>query len=258
MSKTKNSDKEVQYGTWEIGGPRHYYRERLILRKIRKYMAGGKVLDVGCGTGSLAVKLALNGYEVHGIDMSDECLEVTSKRLSMLPVRNKGKVKKGSALNIDYPDKFFDVIIAAEVLEHLEQDDLAVKEFYRLLRPGGFCIITVPENQRLWDKWDEMAGHKRRYYKDDLMRLFTNQSFKVESFFSWGFPLMRLYHRLIFLKWAKHIEKKRGGVISTDDSSTKIGLSPSITIFLGNVFRFDNFFSSFPLGIGILLVAKKP
>lgn len=250
-------EKEVHYGAWEIGGPRHYYREGLILRNLQRFVSGGRVLDVGCGTGSLVVKLALLGYEVYGIDMSQECLDITSKRLNSLQVMNKGEVRKGNALEIDYPDGFFDAIIAAEVLEHLEEDYLAVKEFYRLLRPGGFCLITVPANLSLWDVWDEMAGHKRRYCRDKLVRLFNEQSFSVERLFSWGFPLMRLYHRLVFLKWARHVNKKTDGVISSEDTITKIGLSRFVTLALGNLFCIDNLFSSLPWGLGVLLIARK-
>ena len=257
MTVANNTSKEVRYGTWEIGGPRHYYREGLILKNLHELLPSGRILDIGCGTGSLMAKLALQGYNAYGIDMSDECLNVTAERLSCLSLSNLAEVKRGSALEVDYPDRFFDAIIAAEVLEHMEEDHKAVQEFYRLLRPGGFCLITVPSNQRLWDRWDEMAGHKRRYSKNDIMTLFTNQSFSVEKIFTWGFPLMRFYHRVVFLMWARHIDKKSGGTISCDDTATRIGLSRLTTLILGNLFRIDNIFGSLPWGIGILLVARK-
>ncbi|MCC7202773.1 MAG: class I SAM-dependent methyltransferase [Nitrospirae bacterium] len=252
-----NKGKEVHYGTWEIGGPRHFYREGLILENLRKCLPSGRILDVGCGTGSLMAKLALQGYHVYGIDMSDECLRVTAERMKRLSPGITAEVRRGSALEADYPDRFFDAIIAAEVLEHLEEDHKAVREFSRLLRPGGLCLITVPSNQRLWDKWDEMAGHKRRYSREDITRLFTDQSFSVEKIFTWGFPLMRFYHRIVFLMWARHIDKKSGGKISCDDRATRIGLSRWTTLILGNLFRIDNIFSSLPWGIGMLLVARK-
>lgn len=173
MVKLDATAKEVRYGTWEIGGPRHYYRERLILKNLQKFIPNGRVLDVGCGTGSLLTKLTVGGYKVYGIDMSEECLEITSKRLKRFSSNNHGEVKKGNASQIDYPTDFFDAVIAAEVMEHLEEDYLAVKEFHRVLRPGGISLITVPANPGLWDIWDEKAGHKRRYRREDFLKLYN-------------------------------------------------------------------------------------
>ena len=249
--------KEVHYGSWEIGGPRHYYRERLIMKSLQKWLPSGRVLDVGCGTGSLIVKLALQGYEVYGIDTSEECLRITSQRLKGVSLNGDRNVKKGSALQIDYPDNFFNAVIAGEMLEHLENDKSAVSEFRRILKLGGICIVTVPENPMLWDMWDEKAGHKRRYSKEDILALFGEDAFLAERFFSWGFPLMRLYHRLVFLRWARRIDKKKSGRISSEDALTRIGLNRWSTVILGNLFRIDNLFSRLPWGIGILLVARK-
>ncbi len=250
-------DQVVRYGTWEIGGPRHYYREGLILNNLRRLLPSGRILDIGCGTGSLLTKLALHGYTVYGIDMSDECLRVSAERLNRLSPGSMAEVKRGSALEVDYPDRFFDAVIAAEVLEHLDEDKRAVREFSRLLRPGGLCIATVPANQHLWDKWDEMAGHKRRYSRGGIMKLFTDQSLSVERIFTWGFPVMRFYHRAVFLRWARHVEKKGGGTISCDNTASRIGLSRWTTLILGNLFRIDNIFGSLPWGIGTLIVARK-
>jgi len=254
----RNNSEEFHWGTWEIGGPRHYYRESLIIRHFNRVVRGERILDVGCGTGSLLVKLAMAGYEVYGIDMSDECVETTTRRFTMLGLKNRWEIKKGSALHVDYPDGFFDTLIAAEVLEHLDDDSIAVKEFYRLIRPGGICIVTVPSGRHLWDRSDEMAGHRRRYNRDDLVGLFSTRGFSIEKVVSWGFPLLRLYHRLVFLKWASHVANKRRGRITSNDLMTRIGLSRWITFIVGNIFRIDNIFSPFSWGIGILLIARKP
>jgi len=246
-----------QWGSWQIGGPRHYFRESLILKVMKQELPAGWILDIGCGTGSLMEQLALGGYDVSGVDASDECIQRTRERLSRFTQNTPRIVKKGRAEQIDFPDKSFDAVIAAEVLEHVEGDGLAVKEFYRLLKPGGLCLITVPANPALWDASDEMSGHKRRYSKDDLLRLFNSASFHVEKVLYLGFPLMRLYHRLVFLRWAKHIDQEKGGKVSSESAFTRIGLSKGAALILGNLFRIDNLFSRLPWGIGILLVARK-
>ena len=255
--KAVNSAREFQWGSWQIIGPRHYFREKMILNTILKKLKGGKILDVGCGTGSLLSQLAQHGYQVNGVDMSQECVSRTNELLSAFASATRSFVKKGSAEHIDYPDGIFDAVIAAEVLEHLEDDSSAVKEFHRLLKSDGICLITVPANPDLWDISDDIAGHKRRYNKEDLIRLFNKMSFNVESVFYWGFPLLRFYHRFIFLKLARHVSEKRNGTMSTEDTVVRVGFSRWTTAILGNLFRFDNLFKSLPLGIGILLVARK-
>lgn len=250
--------KALQFGSWEIGGPRHYYREGLILKTIRRLLPSGKVIDVGCGTGSLVLKLAQEGYQVIGIDVSDKCIALTRSRVNTDGLSHLVTVSKGSASQSNLPDQSVDAVIAGEVLEHLDDDGSAVREFFRVLKPGGICIITVPANPALWNLWDDMAGHFRRYNQNDLVKLFESQKFHVESIRYWGFPIMRIYHRLLCLPWAKMIIKREGIDGENLDVITKIGLSKLTTLILGNIFRIDNLFASFPWGIGIIFVAKKP
>src|SRR3972149_3303558 len=88
MLQYGNSRKELfvimsslQFGSWEIGWPRHYYREGLIIKTVNSVLPSGKILDVGCGTGSLVLKLARKGYQVVGVDISDSCIKITQNRI---------------------------------------------------------------------------------------------------------------------------------------------------------------------------------
>ncbi len=85
----------------------------------------------------------------------------------------------------------------------MQEDRKVVREFNRVLKLGGICVVTVPINPELWDLWDEMAGHIKRYKKQELIELFEGNGFKIEKLNFWGFLLMRFYHRTIFLLWAK-------------------------------------------------------
>ena len=252
-----SKEKGVEYGSWEIGGPRHYYREGLIIKGLKEALPSGKIVDVGCGTGSLVMKLAASGYNVIGIDVSDGCINITKSRIKNAGLSDVATVGKGSAYKISIPDCSVDAVIAGEVLEHLKDDASAVQEFSRVIKPGGICLITVPANPGLWDAWDEAAGHIRRYNKEDLVKLFEQHKFRVESVRYWGFPVMRIYHRLVFLLWAKMTMRKKGLESENLDVSTKVGLSSFVTLTLGNIFRIDNLFSRFPWGIGIVFVARK-
>ncbi len=252
-----SKENKLEFGSWEIGGPRHYYREGLIIKGLKEALPSGKIVDVGCGTGSLVMKLAASGYYVVGIDVSDGCINITKSRVKQAGLSDKVTVSKGSAYDISIPDSSVDAVIAGEVLEHLKDDASAVHEFSRVIKPGGICLITVPANPNLWDVWDNMAGHVRRYKKEDLVRLFEKYNFRVESVRYWGFPVMRIYHRLLCLPWAKMTMKKKSLDGDNLDVVTKVGLSSIVTLTLGNIFRIDNFFSRLPWGIGIVFIARK-
>jgi len=247
----------LQFGSWEIGGPRHYYREGIIIKTVKRVLPVGKVLDVGCGTGSLALKLARQGYQVVGVDISESCIKITKNRVKEEGLTKSVIVSIGSATKINLPDNSVDCVIAGEVLEHLKDDGAAVSEFSRVIKPGGVCIITVPADPSQWNVWDDMAGHVRRYTREDLERLFKSHKFRFEYIRYWGFPVMRIYHKLFGIPWAKMTVKRQGLDGENLDIITKIGLSGLTTVILGNIFRFDDLFARFPWGIGIVFVAKK-
>ena len=96
-----------------------------------------KILDVGCGTGSILRTLKSNGYlQLYGLEHSAVAVE----RLSAVGIH----MKNGQLPNIAYDDNCFDVVIASEVLEHVLFHRKFIKEIMRVLRPGGVALIYVP------------------------------------------------------------------------------------------------------------------
>ncbi len=107
---------------------------------IAAELQGECLLDIGCGDGFFTVllKAALKAKEVTGIEIATEAIAA---------IENKGI--KGCQLNIDeqpfpFGDNHFDVIYCGEVIEHLFNPDHLLRETYRVLKPGGSCIITTP------------------------------------------------------------------------------------------------------------------
>ena len=145
---------------------------------------------------------------------------------------------------LDFESNLFDGIICSEVLEHVEKDEDAIKEFHRTLKENGKLFLSVPANPKLWDKSDEWAGHKRRYTKEQLINLLKLNGFKIINIHYWGFPLTRFYHRQIYLKT---LDKKRLKNIKIKKYSK----------YLANIFRIDNLFNKSSLGIGLIVVAQK-
>ena len=251
---------QVRWGEAEIRGPVHLFRERLVLRQFRRLVPAGVVLDAGCGSGSLSVDLVRAGYQVQAVDQSAEFVARVAARVQSLGLADRLRVGQGSVTTLDWPDATFAGLVCGEVLEHLGPevggDGAAVAEFHRVLAPGGGCVISVPLGPNLWDHCDEWAGHVRRYRKADLVRLVVAAGFRVEAACSWGFPLGRLYHRFVFAPW---VRRSNGQAVSTREGrwDTRAGRHPAVVAGLAGLLRFDQVFSRWPWGRGIVLSARR-
>ncbi len=148
-------------------------RRRLVRALIHQYVKSNspKILDVGCGTGGTMAVLS-DGGEVWGCDVSSEALGFCRQR-------DLERLACCDAQALSFCDESFDVVLSCDVLEHVPHDDRAMGEMYRVLRPGGIAIITVPALQRLWSSHDEVLHHLRRYHKAPLRKQLTAAGFRV-------------------------------------------------------------------------------
>ncbi|HPI67366.1 MAG TPA: methyltransferase domain-containing protein [bacterium] len=95
-----------------------------------------KILDVGAGTGRLAIRLAEKGVDVTALDISPEILKILSKK------NKKIKTITADAKALPFPDNSFDVIVAAFLIVHLKELKYFFAESYRVLKPGGLLALT--------------------------------------------------------------------------------------------------------------------
>ena len=111
---------------------------------------GDRVLDMGCGAGRHAFELYRRGTDVVAFDQdADELSAVADMFAAMradeeLPPGAEADVKEGDASQLPFADGEFDRVVAAEVLEHIPEDRVAISELVRVLRPGGTMAVTVP------------------------------------------------------------------------------------------------------------------
>jgi SAM-dependent methyltransferase len=185
----------------EFYGPRHDYREALMLRALLPTLPGPRVLNAGCGAGSLTLRMLDAGLEVTSVDASEAFV---GRLRQIVAGRAPGPgraaaIAVGDLHALDFPDGSFDGVVCGEVLEHLDDDGLAMREFARVLAPGGVAVATVPANPWRYDWLDHWAGHRRRYTPEAMRQRLEEAGFDEVRVASWGFPLTGLYHRRLFM-----------------------------------------------------------
>ena len=254
-----NSGK-THWGESEIRGPVHLFRERLMLRLFCPMISNGRILDAGCGSGSLAFDLSRLGYKVNMVEYSPEFVNSVSMRVKLNNENNCPQIQRASITSLPFADASFDGVVCGEVLEHVLPEDggdvAAVEQFARVLRPGGVLVASVPLNPGLWDISDDWALHVKRYVRGDFVNLFSERGFKVISVRVWGFPLGRLYHRYVFKPWLNRVRRQ---TVAERESrcDTRIGRSRLLINGVAYLFRLDQLFSRFPWGRGLVIVARR-
>ncbi len=168
-------------------------RRKLVRDLVARYAPASslKILDAGAGTGGTMQSLAELG-EVWGCDVSPEALAFCQQR-------GLDRLVQCSIEHLEFADDTFDALTSCDVIEHAADDQQALREFYRVLRPGGVAVITVPALQFLWSAHDEVLHHFRRYNKRPLRRLLRAAGFeelKLTYVVSFLMPLM-VIHRLV-------------------------------------------------------------
>jgi SAM-dependent methyltransferase len=164
------------------------------------------ILDVGALT-SPYTKGRSNSVTAIDILPVDNEFGFSEKTLNKLRKRPNIKPLIMDAQKMDFDDNKFDVVILTEVLEHIPDDKLAAKEIIRVLRPGGYLLLTVPNIDRVPLEYG-IKEHFRHYKKNDLLQLFgseniilLNDRFKFNEF-NWGSYFISNYNsskRKIFL-----------------------------------------------------------
>jgi ubiquinone/menaquinone biosynthesis C-methylase UbiE len=115
-------------------------------RLVLEMLAGvrGRILEVGCGPAVMSPELAAMGFEVHGIDVSGEMIRRARQRMIGHPLESRCRFAVGDFERLDYPDGFFDAVLAMGVLEYLPEYAAALRGTVRVLKPGGVAVFTVP------------------------------------------------------------------------------------------------------------------
>lgn len=241
----------------EMSGPRNYFRESLMVSALVNYKKKGLILDAGCGSGNLSFRLAEKDFNIFSVDLAEKSLAFLRQKIKTLHLEKKITVKKASLEHIPAKENTFDGIVCGEVLEHINQDKKIIKEFYRILKKKGVCIVTVPGHPELWDISDDISGHKRRYTREGLRQKFEKVGFQVVSSQYWGFPLNNWWHQKIFLPFLERKMTNRENVTQNQSFKARLVKNEHLRKVISYMFYLDFLFNFTQKGNALFLVAKK-
>ncbi|MFI7587027.1 class I SAM-dependent methyltransferase [Spongisporangium articulatum] len=159
---------------------RHWWyreRRRLLARSIAD-LTPGKALDVGAAGGGNTRVLRAHGWTAAALEFGEEGAGVCAER--GLPVL------RADATRLPLAPGSLDLVVAFDVLEHLDDDKAAATGVFEALRPGGHFLVAVPADPRLWSAHDDAVGHVRRYTRQTLTELLTGAGFELGPMQSWN------------------------------------------------------------------------
>lgn len=182
-----------------VPAPRYLLRRKRILRQL-KGTRPCAALEIGCGAGMLLQELAQRGFQCTALESSPEARALIDRLTAKTGVHLDVRETPGE----DWQGRF-PLVMGFEVLEHIEDDREAMRQWASWLAPGGTLLMSVPAHARLWSAADEWAGHYRRYSRRQLLDVVEGAGLLVEHVECFGFPLGNATERL----QARGIERRK-------------------------------------------------
>ncbi|NJE08733.1 class I SAM-dependent methyltransferase [Thermococcus sp. M39] len=193
-----------RYDTWyqtKVGQYVDRTEKRLIFSMIKTKR--GRALDLGCGTGNYTIELYKRGFDVIGVDLSQEMLRIAKAKIpNVLFIR-------ADAYNLPFKKEVFDLVLSVTMFEFIYEPEKVLNEIHRVLKPGGEVVIGTMNGRSLWflfkrfkSLFVETAYRYARFYTPkELETLLTNAGFdNVESrgiiFFPSFFPFIGIAEKV--------------------------------------------------------------
>jgi SAM-dependent methyltransferase len=221
-------------------------RRRYLLDVLRNAPKESKILDIGCSSGIFLKDLEGLGFKrehLYGIDISEKAIENCKNN----GIQNAFVM---DAQNISLTENF-DIIVASDCLEHLENDTKAIRNWYGLLKTGGAIYVFVPAFQSLWSNHDEVNMHFRRYTSKELRGKLVSENLTILKGSYWNFSLfIPLYlFRKVDAVLSRN-KKKEGQII---DNKTANIILLKLLLFENKLLKYVNF----PFGVSTFCIARK-
>ncbi|HEX3528546.1 MAG TPA: methyltransferase domain-containing protein [Thermoanaerobaculia bacterium] len=243
-----------------VPAPRYALRRARLLA-LAANLDRGRLLEIGPGAGALLADFAGLGFTCDAVESSADAFRLASRLNTSPAVHLRSDPDPAWA-------ETFDVLVACEVLEHIEDDRAALAQWRAWLRPGGHLILSVPAHARRWSATDVWAGHFRRYEKAALRQLLETSGFAVEELECYGFPLSNLVEPFRAWSHARALRRREeaGKATATAQSGVERGLEARLwplqaglpgRLLFRAAFRLQTIFRNRDLGTGYLVLAHR-
>jgi SAM-dependent methyltransferase len=222
-------------------------RNRLIVWALRTYFADARsLLEVGCGTGFVlqGVRGAFPHMALTASDALDGGLAIARERVP------DATLFRQDARALDLREQF-DVACAFDVLEHIVEDEEALRRLHAAVVPGGGVLITVPQHPWLWSRADDFGHHVRRYTRRELVSRLESSGFevlRVTSFVTLLLPLMAA---------SRWYERRHTGPLTGREAKPPATVNRVLNMILTAERRLITAGLSLPAGGSLLAVARK-
>ena len=220
----------------------HGHIERELVARLPAGPA--RMLDAGCGTGGLIRRMASRRPEWTwtGVDVSPLACQL-ARELGTPDVR------ESSVTALPFRDGEFAAVVSADVLYHLDDDEAALREMARVLRPGGVMVINVPAHRWLWSYHDVAVEGRRRYVRQELAGKLGRAGLTVQRLTHWNTVLLPL-----IAARRKLLPAPKGG---SDVSLSPPWLEREFSGLMAGESAWLRHVGNLPLGSSILAVARR-
>ena len=153
-------------------------------REVKPFLSGS-ILEIGSGLGVYSEKLAAD-FPAQALilsDIDDRYLAALRERFAGRPSVQVRKMDLANEADMNGLESSVDTVIALNVLEHIKDDLGALRNVYKVLRPGGQFVILVPAHPWLFNCIDRAINHERRYTKKSLTALVAQTPFRMDKLF---------------------------------------------------------------------------
>lgn len=221
---------------------RHWwYRERraIIAKELRRIGSPGRAIEIGASGGGNCMTLIEHGWDVLATEYLEEGVEIA---------RSRGlNAIQADARALPLPSESFDLLVAFDVLEHIEEDELAAAEIARILKPGGTALIAVPCDMELWSEHDVLNHHHRRYDRDNLSKLISGAGLEIETLWSWNVLLRPV------------VKARRHKMSSEETVGDVTAVNPLLNAALSTVVKVERILPvQSRRGVSLMMRAKRP